>query len=241
MDRAAAKWSADVSRLHWWLALGSERGLPLTTIRRCRGLRSITRGTITVRNPAVAGNILRVLVFCRLTLGAKLMTQEESQPDQEGHADNRRRRQSGEVAEQGALLSGRPTGLPARVAVPSAPALIGVTVPEHWVIRHGPTYALLRIANGRPAAPSPLRDVPLRTAGSRPGPAGRGSPRPGRLAPGRPGPGWPGLRGPARRPAQGRPPRAGGPCQGPGPAAAGGRRGPGQRAGPPGAHHGLAA
>ena len=80
------------------------------------------RRIITVRNPAVAGNILRVLLFCRLTLGAKLMTQEESHPDQEGHADNRGRRQSGQVTEQGALLSGRPTGLPARPAVTSLPA-----------------------------------------------------------------------------------------------------------------------
>ncbi len=87
-----------------------------------------------MRNPAVAGNILRVLVFCGLTLGPKLMTQEESHPDQEGHADNRRRRQSGQVTEQGTLLSGRPAGLPSRTAAPSQPAFIGVTTDEHWVI-----------------------------------------------------------------------------------------------------------
>src|ERR1035438_7243149 len=116
MDRTPAKLGADVSRPHWRLPLRSERALPLTAIGRCCWLRSITLGAITVRNPAVAGNILRVRVFCRLTLGAKLMTQEESHPDQERHADNRRGCQSGQVAEQGALLSGRPTGLPACTA-----------------------------------------------------------------------------------------------------------------------------
>ena len=156
MDRAPAKRSADVCRLPWRLPLGSERALVLATIGRCSRLRSITLRTITVRNPAVAGNILRVLVFCRLTLGAKLMAQEESHPDEEGHADNRRRRQSGQVAEQGALLSGRPTGLPARVTVTLSADLIGVTADEHWVIHRGSTYALLLIANGQPAAPSPL-------------------------------------------------------------------------------------
>jgi hypothetical protein len=84
------------------------------------------------------------------------MTQEESHPDQEGHADNRRRRQSGQVTEQGALLSGRPASLPARTAACSAPALIGVTADEHWVIRHGATYALLLIANQRLTAPLPV-------------------------------------------------------------------------------------
>jgi hypothetical protein len=101
------------------------------------------------------------------------MTQEESHPDQEGDTDNRRRRQSGQVTEQGALLSGRPAGLPTRTAARSAPALIGVTADEHWVIRHGSTYALLLIANQRPAAPSPLRAGP--TPGSR-------APEPGRAA-----------------------------------------------------------
>ena len=113
-----------------------------------------------MRNPAVAGNILRVLVFCGLTLGPKLMTQEESHPDQEGHGDNRGRRQSGQVTEQGALLSGRPAGLPSRTAVTSQPVFIGVTTGEHWVISRGPTYALLLIPNGRPAAPSLLRARP---------------------------------------------------------------------------------
>ena len=88
------------------------------------------------------------------------MTQEQSHPDQEGDTDNRRRRQSGQVTQQGALLSGRPAGLPTRTAARSAPALIGVTADEHWVIRHGPTYALLLIANQRPAAPSPLWSGP---------------------------------------------------------------------------------
>ena len=156
MDRAPAKMECRCIRPQRRLPLGSERALVLTAIGRCCRLRSITLRAITVRNPAVAGNILRVLVFCRLTLGAKLMAQEESHPDEEGHADNRRRRQSGQVAEQGALLSGRPTGLPARVTVTSLPDLIGVTADEHWVIHRGSTYALLLIANGQPAAPSPL-------------------------------------------------------------------------------------
>jgi hypothetical protein len=85
------------------------------------------------------------------------MTQEESHPDQEGHADNRRRRQSGQVTEQGTPLSGRPAGLPARTRPCSPPTLIGVTADEHWVIPRAPTYALLLIANQRPTAPSPLR------------------------------------------------------------------------------------
>ena len=127
-----------------------------------------------MRNPAVAGNILRVLVFCRLTLGSKLMTQEESHPDQEGHADNRRRRQSGQVTEQGTLLSGRPASLPSRTAVTSQPVFIGVTADEHWVISRGPTYALLLIPNGRPAAPSLLR-AQATPDGLKPGPG----PRPG--------------------------------------------------------------
>ena len=97
------------------------------------------------------------------------MTQEQSHPDQEGDTDNRRRRQSGQVTQQGALLSGRPAGLPTRAAARSAPALIGVTGDEHWVIWHGPTYALLLIANQRPAAPSPLR------AGANSGPPGAGA------------------------------------------------------------------
>ena len=101
------------------------------------------------------------------------MTQEQSHPDQEGDTDNRRRRQSGQVTQQGALLSGRPAGLPTRTAARSAPALIGVTADEHWVIRHGPTYALLLIANQRPAAPSPLRAGPT---------PGRREPEPGRGA-----------------------------------------------------------
>lgn len=90
------------------------------------------------------------------------MTQEESHPDQEGHAHNRRRRQSGQVTEQGAPLSGRPTGLPARTAVTSLPALTGVTADEHWVIHRGPTYALLLTAIGRRPAPSLLRPGPAR-------------------------------------------------------------------------------
>ena len=85
------------------------------------------------------------------------MTQEESHPDQEGHADNRRRCQSGQVTEQGTPLSGRPAGLPARTRPCSPPTLIGVTADEHWVIPRAPTYALLLIANQRPTAPSPLR------------------------------------------------------------------------------------
>src|ERR1700722_2020819 len=136
----------------------------------------MARRTSTVRNPAVAGNILRVLVFCGLTLGPKLMTQEQSHPDQEGDTDNRRRRQSSQVTQQGALLSGRPASLPTRTAARSAPALIGVTADEHWVIRHGPTYALLLIANQRPAAPLP---VVVRTNSGPPG-AGAG-PRGGDL------------------------------------------------------------
>ena len=94
------------------------------------------------------------------------MTQEESHPDQEGRAHNRRRCQSGQVAEQGAPLSRRPTGLPARTTVTSLPTLIRVTADEHWVICRGPTYALLLIAIGRRAAPSPLRPGPCRAAGS---------------------------------------------------------------------------
>ena len=101
------------------------------------------------------------------------MTQEQSHPDQEGDTDNRRRRQSGQVTQQGALLSGRPAGLPTRAAARSAPALIGVTADEHWVNRRGPTYALLLIANQRPAAPSPLRAGPT---------PGRREPEPGRGA-----------------------------------------------------------
>jgi hypothetical protein len=183
MDRAPAKRRADVSRLQRRLPLGSERALPLTTIGRCSRPRTITLGTITVRNPAVAGNILRVLVFCRLTLGAKLMTQEESHPDQEGHADNRGRRQSGQVTEQGAPLSGRPTGLPACTPVTSLPTLIGVTGDEHWVIRRGPPYALLLIANGPPAAPSRLRGPQLRGTRSRAA-GGRAARLPGTSVPG---------------------------------------------------------
>jgi hypothetical protein len=99
------------------------------------------------------------------------MTQEQSHPDQEGDTDNRRRRQSGQVTQQGALLSGRPAGLPTRTAARSAPALIGVTADEHWVIRHGPTYALLLIANQRPTAPLP---VVVRANSAPPG-AGRGA------------------------------------------------------------------
>ena len=139
------------------------------------------------------------------------MSQEESHPDQEGRADNRRRRQSRQVAEQGALLSGRPTGLPARTAVTSLPTLIGVTADEHWVIYRGPTYALLLIAIGRRAAPSLLGHGPrrVREAGR---PAARARDRPGSRIP-VPGhgpgscgraraPGGPGSPGP---PAPGRP------------------------------------
>lgn len=121
MDRVPAKRSADVWVSSGGRRIASERALPLAAIGRCGRLRSITLRTITVRNPAVAGNILRGLVFCRLTLGPKLMTQEESDPDQEGHADNRGRRQSSQVAEQHAPLSGCPAGLPARTALTSPP------------------------------------------------------------------------------------------------------------------------
>ena len=106
------------------------------------------------------------------------MTQEESHSDQEGHADNRRRRQSGQVTEQGTPLSGRPAGLPARTRPCSPPTLIGVTADEHWVIPRAPTYALLLIANQRPTAPSPLGGGT--TSGGRkpaPGPGG-GRPSP---------------------------------------------------------------
>ena len=94
------------------------------------------------------------------------MTQEESHPDQEGHADNRRRRQSSQVTEQGTPLSGRPAGLPARTRPCSPPTLIGVTADEHWVIPRAPTYALLLIANQRPTAPSPLRGGTTSDGGS---------------------------------------------------------------------------
>ncbi len=169
------------------------------------------------------------------------MAQEESHPDQEGHADNRRRRHSGQVAEQGAPLSGRPTGLPARTTVTSPPTLIGVTADEHWVIHHGPTYSLLLIANGQPGAPSPLRHGQLRAAASRPRRAGSrragpDGPAPGELAPA----GWPRRLAPgglapaagSRRAGQ-RPPRAvhfgAGPRRGlsrPGPGAPGRRHAP---------------
>ncbi len=45
--------------------------------------------------------------------------------------------------------------------------LIGVTADEHWVIRLGPTYALLLIGNGPSSAPSPLRGGELQATGYR--------------------------------------------------------------------------
>jgi hypothetical protein len=58
-----------------------------------------------MRNPAVTRNILRDLVLSRLALGSQLMTQEHPEPDQEGHADYRRRCQRGEISQHSALLS----------------------------------------------------------------------------------------------------------------------------------------
>jgi hypothetical protein len=56
--------------------------------------------------------------------------------------------------------------------------LIGVTADEHWVIRRGPTYALLLIANQRPTAPSPLQGTDnFRRAAALAGPGG-GRPSP---------------------------------------------------------------
>lgn len=58
-----------------------------------------------MRNPAVIRNIIRLLVFCGLLLGPKLVPKEDPEPDQEGHADNRWRSESGQVTEHGTLLS----------------------------------------------------------------------------------------------------------------------------------------
>jgi hypothetical protein len=106
--------------------------------------------------------------------------------------------------------------------------LIGVTADEHWVIHHGPTYALLLIANGQPAAPSPLRHGQLRAAASRPRWAGSRRAGPGGRPPGG-RPRWLAPVAGSRRAGQ-RPPSAVHPGAGP-------RRGlsrprPGRRPGP---------
>ena len=57
--------------------------------------------------------------------------------------------------------------------------LIGVTADEHWVIRRGPTYALLLIGNGPLPAPSPCgTETRGRGYGGR-GPGRAGGPGPG--------------------------------------------------------------
>ena len=73
-----------------------------------------------MRNPAVTGNIVRLLVFSGLLLGSQLMPKEDPEPDQEGHRDNRWRGQCGQVAEHGTLLSAHLLDLLASAAIGSA-------------------------------------------------------------------------------------------------------------------------
>ena len=183
MDRNLAKSGTDLTSRparnhagleHIQLALGAIR---------CSG----RAGTLTMRNPAVTGNILRQLVLSRLSLGTQLMTQEDPQSDQEGRADNRWRRQRGQVTQHSALLS--------------AGSLIsqwggrwrhgaGVPAPRSC-FRHRSQpqlYTLWRTANGRPAAPPRLRPAPGSRPRGAPGPAGR-VPAPAAVC--RPAPGGP--------------------------------------------------
>lgn len=93
-----------------------------------------------MRNPAVTGNIVGGLVFCGLPLGSQLVPEEDPEPDQERHGDNRWRRQSGQVSEQGTPLSAYLLDRPASAARSDQAA-------NH-------TYALSRIAKALRAPPA---------------------------------------------------------------------------------------